>query len=1105
MQGKTIALGMAAALCLFQRPAHAQVLYGSLVGTVQDASGAVVPGAKVSATNAGTGQSVETTANDAGLYAFSALAAGAYHLTVTTSGFRAYTEQNIIVSANTSRRADVKLEVGQITESVKVEAAALVLQTEKTDINVELPVRALQELPLPNYRNYQSLINLVPGATPGRFQNAINDTPARSLTTNINGVNRQTNTTRIDGAASVFISMSHHTVYVPPSETIEAVNISTNNFDPEQGMAGGAAITVTTRSGTNDFHGSGFAFYDNQGLRAKNFFTRGAKAKSIRNIDGVTASGPIIRNKMFYFASWEGNRERLGFDRLATVPTPDQRRGDFSAYRTTTIFDPLSGSPDGSGRTAFAGNIVPEGRLSPILRRMQDPVPLPNQPGVTANYFTAGTQGLNRDNIDAKINWNRTGTQTYWGKYSLMDAQVSCEGALGPAGGAGLGNCGPGIGDTFVQVGGLGHTWTLTPNFVWDGNFGYTRMGQEDLPLDFGVHFGRDILGIPGTNGPDIRQSGKPAFAISGYETLGNPNNWDPIYRNDQSYTTDQNFSWVKGTHNLRFGFQGTRHHLIAWQPSRGGGPRGRFDFENGLTGALRGPSVTQFNAYAGFLLGLPRRASKSLQAESMTTFEWQWAGYIRDRWQVARDLTLTLGLRYEYYPLLTRAGRGGMEMWDPGTNRVFLGGNGGVPKGVGVDVSKRLLAPRVGLAYRLNPLTVVRSGYGIAYNPALLTRSFRGSFPMLLIAEFESPNTFQPLSGIDQGIPPIPFPNIHAGVLSLPPTFDFRFISGSGSFGDPPTFDRGTKLNRGYVQSWNFVIEREMPWQILTSIAYVGTQTVRQFADWDGNAAGPGQGTAGRPFFAPYGRTAPTRFWNGSWSANYHAMQLTFNRRAAGGLFFKGAYTWSKAINFTDDDGEAGLNFNYLPHVRRNRALAGYDQPHNFQLAWIYDLPFGAGKRYAQAGWQKWLLGDWQVNGVASLFTGRPYTVVASGTALNAPGNTQTGDQVKPDVSKLGNIGPGQLFFDPTAFAPVNQARFGNVGRNTMRAPGVVNMDLGVFRTFPLGEQFRLQFKAEAFNAANTPHFSGPGSNVNSANFAQVTGAEQDQRQFRLGMRLHW
>ncbi len=1080
-----------ALLILAPAPAAAQVLYGSLVGTVQDSTGAVVPKVKVVVTNTGTNQSVETATNESGLYALATLAAGTYNLTVTAQGFRAYQEQNIVIAANLARRSDVKLEVGQITESVRVEATALALQTEKTDISVDLPERAIQELPLPNYRNFQSLINLVPGATPGRFQNAINDTPARSLTTNINGVHRQGNTTRIDGAASVFISMSHHQVYIPPAETIETLNIATNNFDAEQGMAGGAAVTVTTRSGTNEFHGSAFAFYDNQALRARNFFNRAAKPKSLRNIDGATAGGPILRNKLFFFGSWEGNRERLGFDRLVTVATADQRRGDFSAQRAN-LYDAATGAADGSGRALFPNSVIPANRQSPITRKMQDLAPQPNQPGVTANYYTAGTQGLNRDNIDAKINWNRTPAHSLWGKYSVMDAQVTCEGSLGPAGGAGLGNCGAGIGDTFVQVAGIGHTWTLSPALVWDANIGYTRMGQQDLPVDYGVHFGRDILGIPGTNGTDIRQSGQPTFAITGYETLGNPNNWDPIFRNDQSFTTDQNFSWIKGTHNLRFGFQGARHHLIAWQPSRGGGPRGRFDFENGVTGLLRGPTLTQYNAYAGFLLGLPRRESKSVQAQTMTTFEWQYAGYIRDRWQVTPRLTLTYGLRYEYYPLFTRAARGGIEVWDPETNNVFLGGAGGVPRDAGVDVGKKHFAPRVGLAYRLDARTVIRSGYGITTNPSLYTRSFRGSFPLLLIFDFESPNTLAPFAPIAQGIPPIPLPDPNVGIVQLPPTADFRFISGG-------------KVNRGYIQSWNFVVERELPWQVLASAAYVGTQTVRQFADWDGNAAGPGQGSAGRPFFAKFGRSAITRFWNGFLSANYHAFQATFNRRAAGGLFLKGAYTFSKAINFTDDDGEATLLFYYLPEARRNRALAGYHQPHIFQLASIYDVPFGPGKRYGQTGWQRRLLGNWQINGVTSLVSGRPFTVTASGTALNAPGNTQTADQVKTKVEKFGAVGPGLLFFDTAAFAPVNQVRFGSVGRNTMRAPGVVNFDLGVFRTFPVRERFRLQFKAEAFNALNTPHFNGPGSNVNNSNFGQISGAEQDQRQFRFGLRLHW
>ena len=259
--------------------------------------------------NTGTGQSLSAVTDSAGGIPFNLLP-GTYDLTVTAKGFRSYTQKNIGIIVNTVRREDITLDVGQISETVTVQASALALQTEKMDLHVDLGSDAITNLPLPRYRNYQSLINLVPGATPGVYQNTIQAAPARALSTNINGVNRNNNATRIDGALSIFIWLPHHTAYVPPAETIETVNVSTNNFDAEQGMAGGASITVITKSGTNAIHGSAFAFHDNTVVRARNFFNTGAKPKNLDNVDGATLGGPIIRNKLFYFAGWEGNRER---------------------------------------------------------------------------------------------------------------------------------------------------------------------------------------------------------------------------------------------------------------------------------------------------------------------------------------------------------------------------------------------------------------------------------------------------------------------------------------------------------------------------------------------------------------------------------------------------------------------------------------------------------------------------------------------------------------------------------------------------------------------------------------------------------------------------
>ena len=1080
-------------LALSSPAADAQVLYGSIFGTVQDSSAAMIPGATVTITNRGTAQSHTTSTDENGAYTFSNLLAGGYDLSVTAEGFSGFTEENLVVTVNRIRRSDISLELGAVTESITVAASALALQTEKTDVNAELEARTLTNMPLPNYRNYQSLINLVPGATPGRFQNSVGASPARSLSTNVNGVNRNNNITKVDGAASIFIWLPHHAQYISPAETVDSVNIATNNFDAEQGMAGGAAITVQTKSGTNEFHGSAFAFHDNQRLRAKNFFSPGEKPRSTKNIDGFTAGGPIAKNKLFYFGGYEGYRERLGFERTSmTVATADQRAGDFSAYNTT-LYDPLTGTPDGRGRTQFPNKQIPFNRQSAITRHMQDLVPLPNRPGPVANLARSGTQRLDRHNFDLKINWNKSESLAIWGKYSAMDATFDCDPSLGQAQGAGLCDGASGRNLTLDQTSTIGWTKTFAPTFLWDATAGWTRHGNDSGDfVGAGVNYGSDVLGIPGTNGPDPRQSGIPRFRISGYEVLGNPNASQPNFHADTTFTVDQNFSYIKNRHNLRFGFQGLRHHLNHWQPEIGGGPRGSFDFVNGITGLNRGPSLTQYNAYAGFLLGLPSIVGKSLQYETMSAFNLQLGLYVRDTWQVTPRLTMNLGLRWEHYPMQTRGGRGGIEWWDPATNLVQLGGLGGNPKDLGIATSGKMFAPRFGLAYKLTNSMVVRSGYGITYNPMPFARPLRGFFPLAIAQDFPAMSPFTFVQPIEQGIPELTLPPPGVSAVELPGTALNRSISGKD-------------VSRGYVQSWNFILESELPGQFIGSVGYVGTATVRAFADIDINAADAGQGIVGRPYFSRFGRIADTLAWNGMMSANYHGLQTTINRRAAEGLTVKGAYTYSTAINGTDDDGWAGVGWNSPSQFHRNRARAGYDQNHVFQLGFVYGLPFGTGKPHASSGISKALFGDWQVNGLVSAFQGRRFTVTASGASLNAPGNAQTADQVKLDVDRIGDIGPGSFYYDPHAFAPVNEVRYGSSGRNILRSPGAANLDLSVFRRFPIKERLALEFRAEAFNATNTPHFAAPGTSVNASNFMQVTTAEQDQRQFRFGLRLEW
>lgn len=1140
------------------RVATAQVLYGSIVGTVTDQSNSAVPTTTVRVTDTSTGLVREASTDSAGYYALQNLPQGTYNLSITASGFKPVTQKSVDVLINNVTHLDVKLEVGAVKDSITVEASAALLQTTKSDVNVTLESRAIGNLPLAGYRNYQSLINLVPGATPARFQNAVIDTPQRSLTTNVNGQERGANNTRVDGSANVLVTMTHHTVYVPPVESIDEVNISTDSFDAEQGMTGGAAITVSTKSGSNQFHGSAFGMHANNATRAMLWDENrvgATKPKGIRNIDGGSIGGPIKKGKLFFFTDWEGTFERVGRSGLFSVPTADFRSGDFSrklggnildakgsqilvptteggsvALRQGMIFDPFTGSPDGTGRSVFSSggrlNVIPTSRLNAPTTKLLGLVPQPNRSGDLNNFFNAGTQRLNRNNLDAKVNWNRNQKNQIWVKYSVMDALVHGDFGLGSAGGGCLCDGGVGDGHTLVQIAGIGQTYTLTPSFLIDGTVGWTRFGQNVKPPDLGTNFGKDVLGIPGTNGPDPRESGLPAFSFSDYSSLGNTEGWNPLFRNDQSFTFNTNASWIKGSHEIRFGFDFVHHLMNHWQPELGDGPRGAFAFGAGVTAlnpaALQSavgfqggaPSFENgWNSLAAFLIGTPSYSAKSSQFIKMDSMENQYAVYIRDRWRLTPKLTVNLGLRWELYPNRIRSAGLGIESYDPSTNEVLIGGRGGIPRDAGVGFSKKLFAPRIGFAYQMGDSTVIRSGYGITYDPRPWgAQALRGWYPLNIVSVFNGVNGYEPVTtdpgyvsagvpnkplGADVGIPPICCPDISKGRVPLP---------GASEMGYPIA---NQTLTRSYIQSWNFIIERKLPGQLVTSVGYVGTADVNGFAFLDINASQiPGSGNAGRPLYAKFGRTATTREWNGRTHSNYHSLQTTINRRVSGGLFLKGAYTYSHAIDMAAYSDWTSFTWNAASVFSRNRATASHDIPHVFQLGGLYEMPFGHGKKWAQSGLSSKVIGSWQVNGIFAAYMGRPYTLSASGSSLNMPGNAQTPDQVKLDVAKLGLVGDDGTWFDTTAFARPTGARFGTVGRNTMRGPGVINADLSLFRTFKLTERLNLQFRAESFNLSNTPHFANPNGSVNSGNFGKILATQSADalgrsREFRFALRL--
>jgi hypothetical protein len=1088
----------------------AQIVNGSIVGTVTDPTGAVIQNSTVTAVDTATGLKRVVQTNSSGIYSMTSMAVGTYSITANASGFRPIEKSNVTVTPGATVRVNVQLQVGASTQEVSVSAMAVQLQTDKADTHTEITGHSVETLPVGGNRQYQTLINLAPGTTQSNFLNSNTDVPAESQTTHVNGAAGQTNVTRIDGAESVNMWLPRYPGFQVPAQDVEAVTVTTSASDAAQSYGGASSISVVTKSGTNQLHGSALWFHNNQHLNARNFFLKGDKPVTIFNDVGGTLGGPIKKNKLFYFFAFDGTLQKTGANGTYTVPTADQRAGDFSAY-DTTIYNPfsvpnaLTGTADGKGRTFFPNNKIPTSLLSPQALAIQSYLPLPNQPGTTNNYSASGSPAINLYRYDAKVNWNPTSNASLFFKYDNMKANSGGVGIFGDGGGPTPGS-NPGEGITSVNVAGIGGTYILSPTMLLSGNVAYQRMNQYVLNTSFGTNFS-SILGIPGLNGDDIRDSGFPNIDIGGYTSMGTPN-WMSLFRTDENYTGNISVAVTKGKHQLRFGFDMVRFHLNHWQPElSAGGPRGYFDFDGSITTAqLANGDATdsnQFNSYAQFLLGLSDNTQKGEQYILMTTREWQFGWFAQDTWQISQKLTLDVGLRYDLFPLMTRCCGTGIERYDPSTNLVHMGGRGDVPLDAGISVSHKLFAPRAGLAYRLDNKTVIRAGYGINFDPLSFGRPLRGFYPLTINDNYTSLNSFGIANlgssatnfipaTLANGIPPIVGPDLSTGLGPLDPNASER---------SPLQF-----IHRGYIQSYNFTIERELPEKILFSAAYVGTHTVHAFGDFDINSGFPGSGSSDLPQYASLGRTTATNMWDGYLSAEYNSLQAAFNRQFANGLMLKGSYTWAHAINYADNDGWTGVNWNWNPVFQRNRASAGYDQRHTFQLGWVYSLPFGPGKKYLNSGIGSKVLEGWQFSGVEAMHTGNPLFLTAPGSSLNAPNNTQTPNQVMAKVPFLGGVGPGAHWYDPAAFAPVTAANtFGSVGRNILAGPGLWNTDLSIARTFPISERVKFEFRTEFYNLPNTSHFNNPGSlSVTSGSFMQVTSS-YGERQIRFAGQFSW
>ncbi len=1028
-----------------------------------------------------------------------------YKVTISNPAFAILIKEGIVVDTNTVHRLDAVLNLTQVSESVTVNAGAVTLQTDRADVNHQLKAEQFTNLPMigAQGRNFQAMYKLIPGFSPPGEAHSDAGNPQRSLVSNVNGASYSNNNTKLDGATISFPWLPHIVAYVPPAEAVATVNIVTNSFDAEQGMAGGAAINVSIKSGTNEFHGAGWEYHTNSHLKARNYFyclyscsgDPNRAPKNILNQFGGMVGGPIVKNKLFFFVDWERTQRRQAASRNATIATAALRAGDFTGTGAQ-IYDPLTGKTDGSGRTLFANGQIPANRIDSASAKMAALLPSPNQSVFPSNYLATGTYEFNRDNMDLKVNYNPTYKAAIFGRYSISPSEIFDPPSLGAAGGDATAGGQPGLAPGRIQSASLGGTYTFSPSLLFDGNIGYTRqrLGAENVDID--RNYGLDTLNIPGTNGSDRLQGGYPRFTINSWSSLGNPNVSNPFQFRDNQYTANGNLSWMKGSHSLRFGFDYARYDINHFQPQAAYGPRGGFNFSGGLTSLKGGPATGIYNSWADFLLGMPQGMGKDLQYLNPATVRMPSYGfYARDQWQVSRKLTIDYGMRYEYYPV-GRRDHHGMDRYDPATDKVLIGGYGDVPFNAGIDVGKGQIAPRLGIAYRLNEKTVMRSGFGISIDPDSF-RYLRDTYPATVSQQITGADSYQAAGTLRTGLPPVVGPDIKQGRLSLP--------SNVGTTTFPAVY------NRGYIESWNLTVQRDQAGFNLQG-AYVGTRAIRQTARPNINAAGPDGGAAGRALAALTGRNTDIYLYSPFNTAAYNALQTKITRRMSGGRLLGVSYTLSRTVNFADNS-DSGLTWNWVPMLGRNKAVAGFDRTHNFQFYGNYELPFGKGKKWAQQGIANILAGGWQTNWVWGRMSGTPFTAGTSGTSLNSPGNSQTADQILTDVKILGGHGSGESYFDPYAFAAVTDKRFGNTGRNILRGPGNFSIDGSLFRSFRLTERFNLQFRTEVFGLTNTPNFGNPGATVSSATrsgstitklngYTEITGAS-GERQFRFSMRV--
>ena len=1043
--------------------------------------------AQVVVTNLDTGLRREASSNEIGLYTFPTLPVGRYSLRATTKGFSVEEIPEIKLDVGQTARVDFTLKPGAVTESVNVTASATLLNSETSMVGQVIENKRIVEMPL-NGRNYLELartsgVNTARGSRPqseGVF--SASGQHGYQVQVNIDGVD---NSLTYSGGPIGFEAQA-----VKPSvDAVGEFRVVTNNLSAEYGNRMGGQVFVNIKSGTNSLHGTLFEFLRNSDLDGTNFFANRSgspKPPYRQNQFGGTVGGPIKKDKIFFFGSYEGTRTRLGHSFTSTVPVLEVRDGNFNRIRP--VYDPATtqGTPASFTRQPFPGNTVPKNRWDPLFPKLLALYPLPTDNSkITDNYFYSPTETNNVDTVDLKGDYNLSDRSRIWVRYGHRSRDRYEPGPLPLPSDGGLGTT------TVIRTNSYAFTHTVTfgPSLTNEFRFSVTDIPTKfDIPYDAPLFDQFGIKGIPATGLVSSNDHGNSRFTPAGYVEIGSRSFW-PNTNNVRNYQFADTLFKNFGKHNVRFGVDIRREDVFR---SAARFARGQFAFNREFTAnpANRGGTG---DGMAEFMLGLAGAGTVGNENGEYlvdTTF----AAFVQDDWKITPRLTLNLGMRYDIFfaPLFPdgKVSTFALDFSNTGSTARLKQTRFGKGE-CNCDNDLNNFGPRLGFAYKLTNKTVVRGGAGVIYARAdsVQTQWSRGQnqapdFQEFSFATLDRINARLTLSG---GFPAVDFSSNEV------PGPNAVGINASNRF-----------LPTQFSQQWFFDLQRELPFDTLLTVGYSGNGTRKLIGGL--NYAIPFDVA---PSPVPIANRRLWPFYNSVTvqepfgSLSYNALLVKFEKRFSRGLTFSLNYTWSHAIDNLDEVGN-GDNTSALKAWDRTleRGPSLTDVRHAFNFVSTYELPIGKGKRFLTGAGRALdlVLGGWQVSGILTRTTGEPFTVTTSGGITNAGGAD------RPNRIRDGALPSDQRsidrWFDVSAFQVQPNYTYGNSGRNILNGPGLTNLDLLLGKIFSITERVRLQFRAESFNITNTPAFGLPAANINAAGVGRITTAGEPRR-VQFGLKL--